>query len=347
MLKPLSLVLLLSVCGIMAQAANPAASSVTASADETIFAEVDGVQLTLADYEKKYPTGLFQARNAFYQAHRKAADQFIDDFLLERQAKKEGLTVDQLMEKHVTNIASKDPSDEVLRAFYDATDTPDTFEKVKPQLISALRDRRIQKAKTNYIQSLRTDAKVIMRVGPPRAQLNMKDIPVRGNPNAKIMIIEVADYECPYCQNVRPEIQKVLEDNKDTVSFAFKDMPLPMHANAAKAAEAAACAKQQGKYWEYHDALFETKQLAVPQLKQHAATLKLDTQAFNQCLDSGAQANFIKSQFTEAANYGLQGTPAFFVNGRFFSGGMSAEDFKKIIQEELSRKPVNQATASR
>lgn len=342
MFKSLLLVFGLSVLGIAA----PAASTVTTSADDAIFAEVDGVKLTMAEYEKKYPSGLFQARNAFYLAHRKAADQFIDDFLLERQAKKEGLTVEKLLEKHVNNAVPKEPSEEVLKTFYEGVDTQEPYEKVRPQIVQALRDRRLTKAKAAYIQTLRTDAKIIMRVGPPRAEINMKDIPVRGNPNAKITIIEFADYECPYCQNMRPELDKVLTEFKDTVSFVFKDYPLPMHQNAQKAAEASHCARTQGKYWEYHDRLFDSKQLGLASLKQHARDLKLDTAAFDQCLDSGAQAQFVKSQFLEANAYGLTGTPAFFVNGRFFSGGMSYEDFRRIIQEELSRQAAGKTTTA-
>ena len=337
MFKPFLLTLALCAFGSVAFAASSATAD---TPDDTILAEVDGVKLTQADLDRGHPTILFQARNALYAAYRKATDQLVDDYVLERQAKKEGLTVDQLLEKHVNAKLPKDPSEEVLRVYYEGVDTQEPYETVRGQIIQALRERRLAKAKAAYITSLRSDARVIMRVGPPRAEISLKDVPLRGRPDAPITIVEFADYECPYCQNVQPEVNKVLAQFKDKVAFAFKDMPLPMHRNAEKAAEAAHCAGVQGKYWEYHDLLFSSKQVTLADLKNHARALKLDTNAFDQCLDSGSQAARIKSMFIEAQNYSLSGTPAFFINGRFFSGGMDYDTFRRIIEEELTRKPA-------
>src|SRR6185437_7321350 len=108
-----------------------------------------------------------------------------------------------------------------------------------------------------------------------------------------------------------PALEKLQTVYKGRVSFAFKDMPLPMHAHAQKAAEAAHCAGAQGKYWEYHNELFASKQLDITDLKQDARKLNLDTATFDQCLDSGAQADAVKVQADEAQKLGLQGTPVF------------------------------------
>jgi protein-disulfide isomerase len=343
--KPFLLIVGLTMLGSVPFAASGA---VAPAAEDAVLAEVDGVKLTQTDYDRTHPTALFQARNALYAAYRKATDQLIDDYLLERQAKKEGLTVDQLLEKHVNGAIPKDPSDEVLHVYYEGVDTKEPFETVRPQIVESLRGRRIAKAKAAYLLSLRTEARIIVRVGPPRAQISLKDIPIRGQADAPVTIVEFADYECPYCQNVQPELDKVLATYPGKVAFAFKDMPLPMHRNAEKAAEAAYCAGSQGKYWEYHDLLFSSKQITLPDLKAHALELKLDAKAFDQCLDSGSQASRIKSEFMEAQNYALTGTPAFFINGRFFSGSMDYDTFRRIIEEELKRPAVAQPeTASR
>lgn len=337
MFKPLfstsALALLFGACCTLSPAQSRAGAP---PVDDTVLAEVDGVKLTLSDYEQKHPTGLFAARNAFYDAHRNVAQQYIDEYLLERQAKKEGITVAQLLERHVNNAIPKDPSDDVLRVYYEGVDTKEPFESVKGQIIEALRERRLSKAKRAYVQSLREQSKIALRIGPPRVHIAMKDTPVRGAANAPLMLVEFSDYECPYCQQVKPVLDKLMAEYKDKLSLAFKDFPLPMHPRAPKAAEAAHCAGDQGKYWEYYDLLFDNKQLDVPQLKTQARALKLDGKAFDQCLDSGAKAAIVKAHSDEAQGMGVQGTPHFYINGRAIGGNRSYEDFRQIVEEELS-----------
>ena len=163
----------------------------------------------------------------------------------------------------------------------------------------------------------------------------MSGTPVRGG-SAPVTLVEFADYECPYCQQMQPALNQLSIDFKDKMAFAYKDYPLSMHANAQKAAEAAHCAGAQGKYWEFHDLLLSTKQLEVPALKQQARSLKLDGAAFDKCLDSGEQAARVGASAKEATTLGIQGTPTFFVNGRYISGNLSYERLKAIIMEELS-----------
>jgi protein-disulfide isomerase len=115
-------------------------------------------------------------------------------------------------------------------------------------------------------------------------------------------------------------LEKVEADYKDKVAFAYKDTTLPMHSHAQKAAEAAHCAGAQGKYWEYHDSLFENRKLETAQLKDTARSLNLDADAFDKCLDSGETSEIVKSQLIEANTYNIQGTPSFIINGRFFEG---------------------------
>jgi protein-disulfide isomerase len=130
------------------------------------------------------------------------------------------------------------------------------------------------------------------------------------------------------------------------VAFAYKDFPLPMHSHAQKAAEAAHCAMDQGKFWEYHDLLFSSRQLDVSQLKESARTLKLDGAAFDKCLDSGASAAAVKANLDEAQALAIAGTPGFFINGRYLEGNVSYELLRSVVTEELGRaaaKPADTA----
>ena len=151
------------------------------------------------------------------------------------------------------------------------------------------------------------------------------------------MLVEYADYECPYCQQVQPTLDQLETAFKGRIAFAYKDLPLPMHPHAQKAAEASQCAGLQGKYWEYHDLLSKTKNLDVPQLKEGARQFGLEPAAFDKCLDTGERAEAVKSTQDEAQELGLLGTPSFFVNGRFFSGNMSYEQMRQMMENELKR----------
>src|SRR5438477_9391093 len=141
------------------------------SGSSTVIAEVDGAKLTLADFERKNPAGFFHARNIYYEAQRKVVDQFIDEYLLERQAKKEGLTVPQLLEKHLNGSIGKDPSEEALRVYYEGVETTQPYEAVRGQIVEAIRRRRLGKARSAYMDSLRKEAKIAVLLSQPRAPM--------------------------------------------------------------------------------------------------------------------------------------------------------------------------------
>jgi protein-disulfide isomerase len=235
----------------------------------------------------------------------------------------------------VNSKIAQDPSDEALRVYYEGVDTNESFEAVRDKIVDHLRQRRAAKGKTTYLQSLRTQANIAVRVSPPRVQMSLENTYLRGAKNAPVTLVEYADYECPYCQQIQPTLDKLLAEYKDKVAFAYKDMPLPMHPRAQKASEAAHCAGVQGKYWEFHNLIATGKELEVPKLKDNARELKLDAAAFDKCLDSGEKAEVVKKNLAEAQTLGLQGTPSFFINGRFFSGALSYEKLREIVEEEL------------
>jgi protein-disulfide isomerase len=122
------------------------------------------------------------------------------------------------------------------------------------------------------------------------------------------------------------------------VKLVFRHFPLSFHANAAKAAEAAMCADDQGKFWEMHRVLFANQQkLGIEDLKAHAATLGLDTAKFNACLDGGGKKAYVDADLKAGAEAGVTGTPAFFINGKMLSGALPFAEFKKVIDAELAR----------
>lgn len=162
--------------------------------------------------------------------------------------------------------------------------------------------------------------------------------PVKGNPQAKITIVEFSDFQCPFCGNVEPTLKKILETYGDQVKLVYKNYPLPFHENAENAALATLCAKEQGKFWEYHDKLFDNQDsLKVDDLKKYASDLGLNTQDFNSCLAGKKYKSQIEVDVMEANKVGVRGTPAFFINGRSLYGAQPFEKFQEIIEEELKK----------
>jgi len=278
---------------------------------------------------------LFQADIAYYRAKRKALDDFIHSRLLETQAQRENVTVEQLVDRHVKTAMAKDPSEDALRVYYEGLDTDQPFEAMRNKILEHIRERRIEKARAGYLQALRNAAHVSVVMPPPRANLDLNDGPVRGATHLPVKIVEFADYECPYCQQVDSELRRIENEYAGKVAFAFKDAPMPAHIHAQKAAEAAHCAGLQGKFWEYHDMLFATKQLGLGELKRNARQLKLDAASFDKCLESGAQAGIVSAHIAEAQKLGLPGTPSIFVNGRLLSDAVTYEALRKVVDEEL------------
>ena len=334
------------ILGILGAAAilSAAPADLNSIGDNTVLVEVNGAKLTLNDIEQKSGAALFQARTTYYETERKVIIDAVDQYLVDDQARKEGLTVPQLLDKHVNSTIAPDPSEEALHVYFEGVDTTEPYDAVRAKIVDALRQRRIGKAKLAYIQSLRDQGPIVMRLEPPRAPISMKDVPVRGVTEARVTVLEFADYECPYCQQIQPAIEKLETEFKGKINLAFKDFPLPMHPDAPKAAEAAHCAGAQGKYWEYHDVLFGKKQLDLASLKTYAGDLKLDTAAFSTCLDKGQMAGVVSEQASEAQNLALQGTPTFLVNGRMVNGALSYEKLRSVIAEELSAADREQAT---
>lgn len=158
--------------------------------------------------------------------------------------------------------------------------------------------------------------------------------PVRGDTNSKVTVEEFSDFECPACKAAQPTVDDVLSTLGDKIKFEYKHFPLvSVHPQAFRAAQASECANDQGKFWEYHDALFQHQpDLSSSQLKSYAADLKLDATKFAACLDSGAKTGVVRADMQEGNQRGIDATPTFFVNGEKVDNW---QNLKSIIQAKL------------
>jgi len=324
--------LLLAICVL----ATLTLQAQVAADSSGVLAEVGGQKLTAEFLQEKESGKLLQARYQYYMNERKALEELIDDQLLTNEAQAKGLTVDQLLDKEVYQ-AVKDPTEDQLQVYYEGIDTKESYDEVRTQVLEHIRETRRNKAKAAYIDGLRKKANITVLLMPPAVEVDIAGSYVRGARDAEVTVVEFADYECPYCIQVNPHIQELKKEYGDKIAIVFKDMPLPMHHKAQKAAEAARCAGEQGKFWEYHDVLFYSGgTLTVPQLKEHARVLKLNGEQFDQCLDNGEMAAAVKKDFEEGKSMGLTGTPSFFVNGHFFSGAVDYGLLKQMVEQQLA-----------
>jgi len=167
------------------------------------------------------------------------------------------------------------------------------------------------------------------------------DDAVKGNINAPVTIVEFSDYECPFCERFYSQTfnqidQKYIQTGK--VKFIYRDFPLSFHQNAQKAAEAAECAGEQNKYYEMNAKLFESGvDGGVTTFKRYAQDIGLNTAEFNICLDSDAMASEVQQDFLDGQRAGVQGTPAFFINGIEVSGAQPFSVFEQVIEGELAK----------
>ena len=180
---------------------------------------IDGVKLTQADIEQKHGANLFQARNTFYDAERKVLDQYVEEYILERAASKENVTVDELIKRHTNEAAGVDPSDDALKVYYEGLDTQEPFATAKDKIRDYIHQRRIAKAKAAYMQSLKSEAKVQVELVAPRAEASLKGVPIRGAKDAPVTLDRVRRFRMPLLPAIRTHADEVREGVRRKAGF--------------------------------------------------------------------------------------------------------------------------------
>jgi protein-disulfide isomerase len=309
--------------------------------DSEKLAEVDGSVITRAELDRSGGKALSNMRQQLYQLERQKLDEYVGATLLSREAKNRGVSVSTLMEQEV-NAKVPPVSEEDIRAFYETNKARigAELDKVHDQIRDYLREQKNTAQKNEYFKNLRSKAKVTSYLKPPpvyRAEVPFNGAPARGAERAAVTIVKFEDFQCPFCKTVQPTFKDLLKKYDGKVRVVHKDLPLDaIHPQARQSAEAARCAGEQGKFWDYHDKLYaQFPKLNVEDLKSAAKEVGLNVTSFEQCLTSGKFKAAVQKDLSDGANLGLTGTPAFFINGREISGAQPVEAFAAIIDEEL------------
>ncbi|HZY03432.1 MAG TPA: thioredoxin domain-containing protein [Anaeromyxobacteraceae bacterium] len=327
---------------------KPAAAAEEAQDPKAPVARWGGEAVTAADLDEVVRKDLRRAENEFreraYEMKKAALEGLIAKRLVEAKAKAAGKTPEQFLDAEVLSKVRQPSADEV-KALYDrakaAGQPVPPFEQARGDVARYLVQQKQREALRAYYDQLRAEAKVEVLLPPwrpPRIEV-AADGPSRGPAKAPVTIVEFSDFECPYCGRAEAVVNQVLETYGDKVRLVYRDYPLPFHPNAPKAAEAAHCAGDQGKYWQMHGKLFANQRaLALDSLKGYAKDLGLDAGKFNACLDSGEKAKLVEANRKAGDEAGVSGTPAFFVNGLLISGAQPFEAFKQLVDGELVKK---------
>jgi protein-disulfide isomerase len=339
---------LVAVLGAAACAnAQTAQAPAPATGDPSqVVATVGGKTFTLADVEARWqkddPAERARVTQLLYQHRRQSIDQLIGDFLIEEAAKKAGLSKEAYLQEQLTKRRGAITDADIQKVYDENRDRvgASTMADLKPSITEFITRNRDAQNVAALVEELKAAGPAVsVALDPPRTDVAIADHdPFRGPANAPITIIEFSEYQCPFCARVTPTLKQIEEKYAGKVRIVFKDFPLPNHAQAPKAAEAAHCAGEQGKYWQLHDRLFANQQqLQIPELKTHAGAIGLDQAAFDQCLDSGKHAANVQADVDLGASMGVQSTPTVYINGRVVTGAQPIGVFTSVIDEELAK----------
>lgn len=274
----------------------------------------------------------------------RALDELVANKLIEAEAKKQSLEPQKLLENEVDSKV-KPPTQADAEAFYEANKAriPIPKEQAMPQVMDYLLERNRGQAHDAFIERLKKEYGYKSYLEPLRVSVETQGHPTLGPDNAPVTIVEFSDFECPFCGGLYPTLKEVEKNYEGKIRVVYRQFPLTnIHPHAQKAAEASLCAFEQQHFWEFHDSMFgNQKELSIPDLKQRAVDMKLDTEKFNQCLDSGRENAVIQTDVQDGARAGVTGTPAMFINGRFLSGNQPYDTIKNMIDDELDRKQAS------
>jgi len=332
-----------SACaGNRAPTESPMAIETSATAAEPglpeVVATIGGKPVTRDELYEESAAALVEAEVALYQARREAIDGLVLRKVVEAEAAKRGMTVDQLVEAEVSSKVTP-VTDAEVEAFYAQNKgrIQGSLDEVRPQVTTYLEQERHTEAAHAYFDKLRHEAKVEILLPPHRVDVQAGDSPRWGKPDAPVQIIEFSDFQCPYCSRAANTIEEVKHKYGDKVSIVYRHFPLPMHKQAHRAAEAAACADEQDGFWKFHDALFaDQKAWTDADFASYAKSTGLDADKLTECVESGRQVASVDVDVADGKKAGMGGTPGFYINGVVLTGAQPLAAFTDVIDAELA-----------
>ena len=305
---------------------------------DPVVAKVGNHNITEKELDAKIKSQLATIESQLYDLKVQAINSMADEYLIEQAAKKENLSTAAYIKK---SLPQHKLTEMDAKMYYDQHKDVQArfpkFDEIKARLTDALQAQRDELDKDALIEKLRKEQPLTVMLTAPRINVKTAGDPEVGGRNAPVTIVEFSDFQCPFCGRAEPTLKHVRDKYGDKVRLVYLDFPLGIHDHAIDAASAGRCAGEQGKFWQLHDLMFaDQSKLKPDDLKADAKKLGLDTSKFNECLDKGRYKAAIEADMAKGRDLGVDGTPAFFINGRPMQGAQPFERFQTTIDEELS-----------
>lgn len=299
-----------------------------------VVAIVGSRSITLAEVEQAIALPLYQADEQRVKLLNESVHRLVDEELLTTEATRLGITVPSLIEKAsdseaVAKLAGLPGP--VRRATHSSQQQlslsplqhPDEASRIRQALLVQLRRR----------ENIQVN---LPKPDLPVLNVSVDDDPWTGTDHAPITIIEFSDFECPYCQLAVSTLKELLKQYPEKLKLVYRDLPGPNHQQAVAAAEAAQCAAEQHRFWDYHDALFNRRPSdGAWNFPGLAETLGLSMSSFNTCMQETRYRSEVLKDLQDGLNLGVTSTPTFFINGRPLVGSQPLAEFQAIIDPLL------------
>ena len=287
----------------------------------TVLAAVNGQPIRIETINERMKSYVYKMEMRIYSVQKEILNRRINDLLIVAEANKRKVGPEEIVRAEITDRI-KPPSETEVSKFYEENKSRINGElaTVRPNIVSYLEQQQQEKLETALAERLRVGAKVqllLKEPEPPIQVISDGNGPSRGDVNAPVKIVEFTDFQCSACGAMYPIIENTLKTYGNRVRFVVRNFPLTsVHANAFRAAQAAAAANVQGKFWEYIDYLFKNQNsLDVDSLKKYATQAGLDRKRFDAEFESGKYDEQIRRDIEDGEMYGVESTPTIFING--------------------------------
>jgi protein-disulfide isomerase len=303
-----------------------------------VVAVVEGRPITLGELDDRLAAQLSPLQQQIYDVRAEGLRELIGEALLEKEAQARGVSVEALLAAEVdTRVAS--PSAQQVAQIYEANRARlagVSQEQAYSQIESAFREQSQAARRRQFRQELISKAAVRTSLEPPRVKVAApRDAPALGPADARVTIVAFIDYQCPYCHRSQEAVERLMQAHQGKIRLVHQDFPLDFHNRAFAASQAARCAGDQGRFWEYHRNLLTAQgSFDGTDLRTRAGTLGLDKEAFATCLASGRHDAEIRASLERGQKLGVNSTPTFFINGRRLVGARPYEDFESLVLDE-------------
>ncbi|WP_250656712.1 DsbA family protein [Alkalimarinus coralli] len=297
-----------------------------------------GSDFTLSDLPTSVAMPYYEMEHEHFEKQRAFLEEAALQLVAAEQAKKENISEEAAREKL---LAVSPPSEEDVNRFFEANKEriSKPLYEIKDDITQYLMQQKVREKRFSVLGELESKGEFALLIRPPKSPavtIETEGYPTTGGANAKVKIVEFADYQCPHCKDASHTLHKLLKEYGDQIQLTYMDFPINRSGISRKVAEGAVCADQQNKFWQYNNLAFEKQaQLTNNSPTELAAELQLDSEKFQACLSDESTAQKVKKSELQAINLGIRGTPAIFVNGRKLEGHEIEQALTRAVKELL------------